>query len=93
MKDLRIKSPARTRAVSIFVNGREVQAFEGELLHAVLAASGFKALRKSKSAGGHRGFFCGMGVCFECLVTIDGVPGRQACDTEVVDGMRVEIDE
>ena len=37
--------------------------------------------------------FCMMGVCFECLVTIDGMGSRQACLVEVREGMRVGIDQ
>jgi Uncharacterized anaerobic dehydrogenase len=39
--------------------------------------------------GQKRGPFCHMGVCFECLMTINGVPNQQACLTVVADGMRV----
>ena len=40
--------------------------------------------------GAPRGVFCGMGVCFDCLVVIDGEPSRRACVTFVTEGMRVE---
>ncbi|MCF8038149.1 MAG: (2Fe-2S)-binding protein, partial [Desulfohalobiaceae bacterium] len=39
-----------------------------------------------------RGFFCGMGVCYDCLVTVDGRPGTRACMTQVEDRMEVELD-
>lgn len=91
--DLRIFSINRKRPVTVRVNGRKTPAFEGELLHAVLLAAGYRQLRKSVSGKEHRGFFCGMGVCYECLVTIDNKPQQRACVTEVYDGMRVEIDE
>ena len=93
MKDLRIPGLKRNKAVVIRVNGVEVQAYEGELLHAALAAAGFRTLRKSHAAHEPRGFFCGMGLCQECLVTVDGVSDVRSCETEVVDGMAVEIDE
>jgi NADH dehydrogenase/NADH:ubiquinone oxidoreductase subunit G len=40
-----------------------------------------------------RGGLCGMGVCYECLVTINGSPGQRACMVEVQEGMEIEIDE
>ena len=65
-----------------------VPAIEGETVAAALAAAGISALRRSRS-GEARGIFCGMGVCFECLVTVDGRPAQRACMTKVRDGMSV----
>ena len=90
--DLRIPTIHRKTPVTIWVNGNRVSAFAGELLHAVLLAAGYRQLRKSVSGLEHRGFFCGMGVCYECLVTIDDLPQQRACVAEVYDGMRVETD-
>ncbi len=92
LSDLRIGRIRRRKPVDVRVNGASVTAFEGELLHGVLVAGGFQQLRKSVSGKEGRGFFCGMGVCCECLVIIDGRPRRQARVMEVYDGMRVEID-
>ena len=55
---------------------------------AALTAAGIKGLRRTRS-GEARGVFCGMGVCYECLVTVDGRPGQRACMTRVRDGMSV----
>ena len=63
-------------------------AIEGETVAAALAAVGITALRHARN-GEARGLFCGMGVCFECLVTVDGRPGQRACMTKVGDGMQV----
>ncbi len=90
--DLRSPTIHRKTPVTIWVNGNRVLAFAGELLHAVLLAAGYRQLRNSVSGMEHRGFFCGMGVCYECLVTIDNLPQQRACVAEVYDGMRVEID-
>ncbi len=54
----------------------------------MIAERGELALRTT--AGGEpRGVFCGMGVCFDCLVVVDGVPSTRACVTWVRDGMAV----
>ena len=75
--------------VTIRFDGTPVSAFEGEAVMAALVAAGRMAQRRTRS-GAPRGVFCGMGVCQDCLVTVDGVPNRRACMTPVVDGLRVE---
>jgi predicted molibdopterin-dependent oxidoreductase YjgC len=35
--------------------------------------------------------FCGIGVCFDCIVTIDGIANQRACITQLRDGMRIEV--
>ena len=56
---------------------------------AALLATGILACRASTVSGAPRGPFCMMGVCFDCLVEIDGVPNVQGCMTPVRDGMQV----
>jgi sarcosine oxidase subunit alpha len=91
---LRIKTHRRGKQVALSVNGIAVRAYSGETVFAVLLAEGIRALRRpvknhSETA---RGGFCGMGVCQECRVTIDGMPDRRACMTEVREGMEVVTD-
>ena len=69
-------------------DGREIEALEGETIAAALAASDIVAVRQARS-GAPRGPFCGMGVCFDCLVTVDGRPSQRACLTKVQAGMDV----
>ena len=75
-------------SISIEFEGRAVPAIEGETVAAALTAAGVAALRRTRN-GEARGVFCGMGVCFECLVTVDGRSGQRACMTGARDGMRV----
>jgi predicted molibdopterin-dependent oxidoreductase YjgC len=94
MTDLRIKTRRRGKRLTLRVNGKPVTAYAGETLFAVLVAEGIRALRHpsedlTKTA---RGGFCGMGVCQECRVTIDGMPDRRACMIEVREGMEVVTD-
>ena len=63
-------------------------AIEGETVAAALTAAGVTALRRTRN-GEPRGVFCGMGVCHECLVTVDGRRAQRACMTKVRDGMVV----
>lgn len=69
-------------AVTLEVDGRPVPARVGDTLAAALVAAGITSLRETAS-GDTRGLFCGMGVCNECLVTIDGAESRRACMTKV----------
>jgi thioredoxin reductase len=68
--------------------GRAVQARPGETIAAALTAAGVTRLRETVS-GEPRGMFCGMGVCQECLVEIEGLGAHRACMTTVGSGMRV----
>jgi sarcosine oxidase subunit alpha len=93
MVGMRVETISRGEKVTLFVNGKAVTAHRGETVHAALLAAGRRALRKSKTGTEFRGFLCGMGVCYECLVTINGLEGQRACMRLVEDGMEVRIDE
>jgi thioredoxin reductase len=73
---------------TVYYEGQAVAARPGSSVAAALTAGGVLAYRHS--AAGDRGLFCGMGVCGECSIVIDGRAGRLACMTPVQDGMRVE---
>lgn len=76
--------------IHIYVNGLPVPARKGQSLAAALLASGVYVFHHSP-AGQPRGLFCGMGVCFECLVTVDGQPGQRACLVPVRPEMDVRL--
>jgi len=69
--------------------GEIVQAQQGESLAAALMAQNLTPFRTTPVSDSPRAAYCMMGICFECLVTIDGQPNRQACMTEVRQGMKV----
>lgn len=77
-----------TGGVEVLVDGRLLEAPEGITVAALLLGVGQEAFRDSVT-GAPRGPLCGMGVCFECRVTIDGVAHRRACLALVAPGMRV----
>ncbi len=83
----------RGAALTLCVNGRTVEAHAGESVAAVLLAEGLVTLRRSARLAEGRGLFCGMGVCFECVVTVNGCSNVRACMTPVEGGMRVETGE
>ncbi len=92
MESLRIETTPKKEAVTIFVDGIPLTAFCGETVFAALTTAGYRTLRKSRKIGEARGGFCGMGVCYECRVTIDGVQNRRSCMCRVADGMEITLD-
>ena len=72
--------------VSILLDGEPVEAYEGETVAAVLLARS-EVVTRTTAHGEPRGIFCGMGVCFDCLMVIDGVPNTRACMTWVREGL------
>lgn len=76
-------------AINIRFNGRDIPALAGETVAAALSAAGIVAFRQTPG-GAPRGLHCGMGACFDCVVTIDGRIGQRACLAKVADGMQVE---
>lgn len=93
MSDLRIKDIARKESITLMVNGRKLTAYRGETVLSALIAAGVKTVKKSLVVAENRGALCGMGVCYQCLVTIDGKPNIRACMVEVRDKMEIFIDE
>ena len=82
---------AAGRSVTLTVDGREVDAVAGESVLAALWANGIRALHHTALAGEPRGPFCGIGICFDCLVTVNGERSVRACMTAVEPGMAVEL--
>lgn len=76
------------RTVHLIVDGRSITASSGVTVAAAMMNAGETSLRRS-SSGEPRGALCGMGVCHECRLTIDGVPHRRSCMVVVADGMVV----
>lgn len=87
---LRLSGVRRGDPVRLTCDGETVEAYEGETVASALLASGRRRLRTSPRRGDPRGLFCVMGVCFDCVMTIDGQAGLRACVTQVRDGMSVE---
>ena len=79
------------KTVSLTIDGKRVDARLGDTVAAALLAAGFEHCRTTPVSGAPRSPYCMMGVCFDCLVTIDGVGNSQGCLVPVRDGMRVEL--
>ena len=85
-----MNSLSKDRCVRFTFDGQEVLAREGETIAAALLAAGRRVLRLTGRREEPRGLFCGMGICFDCLVQVNGCPNVRACQTPVEAGMRVE---
>lgn len=82
------KGIKRGKAISIFMDGQPVQAYEGETIAAALLGTGRLV---SRTINDHPlGVYCNMGTCHSCVMTVDDVPGVRICRTPVSDGLRVE---
>ena len=79
-----------TTTVPFLMEGRAVQAQPGEMLATALLRAGVDRFRETPVSGSPRGPLCLMGVCFDCLVQVNGRPNVQACMTAVEAGMVVQ---
>ena len=73
-------------------DGRDVRATPGDSIAAALAEAGHTSFGLRRS-GESRGLYCGMGVCHDCLMTVDGNRGIRACMATVADGMEVQSED
>jgi D-hydroxyproline dehydrogenase subunit gamma len=85
----RLPDPAAA-GVTISVDGAPIAARAGDSVAAALLAAGIVVCRTTPVGEAPRGPYCMMGVCFDCLVAVDGIGSRQACLVRVREGMRVE---
>ena len=90
MERTRIGSLEARQPLTIQVDGETVQAYAGEMVATVLVALGRRTFRHTDRHHEPRGLFCGMGICYDCLVTIDGEENVRACITPVAEGMTIE---
>jgi len=85
----RTRPEATGATVAVTVEGHEIRVPEGASAAAAMLLAGFSSTRESSIGGVPRGPYCLMGVCFDCLAEIDGVPNRQGCMVTVAPGMAI----
>jgi predicted molibdopterin-dependent oxidoreductase YjgC len=73
-------------SVEFSFDGRQLTAQPGQTVGAALMASGIRSWRATRFGGRPRGLFCGIGVCFDCLVTVNEEPNVRACLALVAQG-------
>jgi len=81
--------PQNGEIVHLHFDGEAITAFDGDNLAAALLRAGKVQFRNAEK-NDPRGPYCMMGVCFECLVEINGRPNQQACQITVQDGMMIQ---
>ena len=94
--DMRIKehpildTKEKGKKVTITFEDREIEAYKGEPIAAALLASGVKVFRRTRKRENPRGPFCGIGLCTDCVMKVNGEPNVRTCITPVKDGMVIE---
>lgn len=84
----RVSDPG-SEEITLSIDGAPATARAGDSVAAALLAAGHPQCRTTPVSGAPRAPYCLMGVCFECLVEIDGVGNRQACMVRVAPGMQI----
>lgn len=74
-------------------DGAPIHFRPGQSVGAALIAAGIRSWRTTRVHASPRGLFCGIGVCFDCLVTIDGAPNQRACRAPAAEGIAVTTQE
>jgi len=80
----------RGRSFEIEVDGERIPAYEGETIAAALLAAGKRICRRTTKRKEPRGIYCGMGICFECRMIVDGKPDTRVCQTLATPDCRVQ---
>lgn len=78
------------KKVSIEVDGKKIEAYEDEPIAAALWAAGIRDFRCTRKRKEPRGYFCGIGLCTDCKMIVNGVPNIRTCVTLVQDGMKIK---
>ncbi|MEV6616386.1 (2Fe-2S)-binding protein [Streptomyces sp. NPDC051051] len=93
MHPLKLVGARPGASFTVTFDGREIEALPGQTVAAALWSAGVTAWRATREGGRPRGVFCGIGVCFDCLVTVDGRPNQRACLVPAVPGADVRTQE
>jgi len=78
------------KKVKIYVDNKEMEAYEGEMVASALLANGKKVFRLTKKEKRPRGIFCAIGRCTDCVMIVNGIPNIRTCITPVQEGMEIE---
>ena len=80
-------------AIGFTLDGVEMTAVEGQSIAGALIAGGVMSWRRTRVDDRPRGVFCGIGACFDCLITVNDEPNVRACLAQLREGDRVERQE
>jgi aerobic-type carbon monoxide dehydrogenase small subunit (CoxS/CutS family) len=79
-----------TPEISFTFNGEEFKSVPGQSIAAALIAADERELRTTRFGNEPRSIFCGIGICYDCVVVVDGVANQRSCLIEAKQGMKVE---
>lgn len=79
----------RAAAFEFSFEGQPIKAYPGETIGAALMAAGSATFRTTRQTEKPRGIFCGIGICYDCLIMVNGQPNRRACLTLAQPGQKV----
>ncbi|MBT2517443.1 (2Fe-2S)-binding protein [Streptomyces sp. ISL-90] len=82
--------PAPVGDLDITLDGETLTGVRGQTIAGIVLASGRLAWRRTSVDARPRGLFCGIGVCFDCLVTVNGERDVRACQRRAVAGDAIE---
>jgi hypothetical protein len=85
----RQRPDSRPATIAVEVEGRSVLVPTGASAAAAVLIAGLSSIRETPVGHQPRGPYCMMGICFDCLAEIDGVPNRQSCMVAARPGMRI----
>jgi aerobic-type carbon monoxide dehydrogenase small subunit (CoxS/CutS family) len=83
-------STTAKKEVTFTFNGVPFKGIVGQSIAAALMAEGVRELRKTRFGKEPRLIFCGIGICFDCVVVVNGVANQRACLVEITDGAKIE---
>lgn len=93
VKDHPILGPLKEReVVEIIYNGKKLKSYKGDSVASALIANGVLKFRESSKIGESRGYFCGIGLCTDCMMKVNGIRNVRTCITEVKENMIVETE-
>ncbi len=81
------------KEVKITMDGKEIKAYEGEMIASALTAAGIKVFRYTSKKNEPRGVFCAIGRCTDCVMIVNGTPNVRTCVTPVENDMVVQTQE
>ncbi|SDS47697.1 (2Fe-2S)-binding protein [Microlunatus soli] len=84
-------APVPGQQITLRVDGVEITARDGQSIAAAMMADGRASWRTTAAGRRPRGLFCGIGVCFDCLVTVNGARDVRACQRPAIDGDLIEF--
>jgi predicted molibdopterin-dependent oxidoreductase YjgC len=91
MKSIRLPKYQRGNPFEIEVDGHKLIAHEGETVATTLLAAGIQHFHSPSDQGSEPSrLYCGMGLCLQCLITVNGIPSCRACQLLAQPGMKVE---